>query len=267
MKIATFNVNSVRARLEILDRWLKTACPDLLFLQELKTRDEFFPEIFFNELGYKSYYHGEKNYNGVGVLIKNENKILEDAKINFGFDENNNDDAENFATRVLVMRNKNFTILNTYVPQGKEVDAPEFKIKLKFFGLVKNFISRELDNNKNFIWLGDMNVAPEPIDVKHPETKKHNVCFCDEIRECYKNVRDGLELIDIFREFNKNPDEYTFYDYRYKKSLEQKAGWRIDHILTTQEFSKRFLNCYIDLEPRLWDKPSDHTPLVAELEI
>ena len=165
------------------------------------------------------------------------------------------------------MRTKNFVILNTYVPQGKELDTPEFKTKLKFFGHVKNFISRELDNSQNFIWLGDMNVAPEPIDVKHPETKKHNVCFCDEIRECYKNMRDGLGLIDIFREFNKNPDEYTFYDYRYKKALEQKAGWRIDHILTTQEFSKRFLKCYIDLEPRLWEKPSDHTPLIAELEI
>ena len=122
MRIATFNVNSVRARLEILKLWIENHNPDLLFLQETKTQDEFFPELFFEELGYKSYFHGEKSYNGVAALIKKN--ISENISVNFGF----NDDSKenNFDTRVLTLKLNDVLFLNTYVPQGKSITHSDF---------------------------------------------------------------------------------------------------------------------------------------------
>ena len=176
MKLATFNVNSIRARVQILEKWLCEVEPDLLFMQELKCQNEFFPEIFFKSLGYSSYFNGEKSYNGVGVLVKNN--LTQDEikiKINFGFDD------ESFKTRVLnfeLNNNKNnLKILCTYVPQGKSIGHEDFMIKKEFFRRVKNIIQHELNNNSNnnFIWLGDLNVAPEFDDVTNPENKKDHV--------------------------------------------------------------------------------------------
>ena len=177
MIIATFNVNSVRTRLRILTEWLNEIKPDFLFMQETKTQNQFFPELAFNEIGYKCFYNGEKSYNGVAVIAKNN---LEIENVNFGF----NDGIENnFDTRVLTLRHKNLTILNTYVPQGKLIEHPDFEVKKKFFGRVKNIVEREKDNL--FLWLGDLNIVPEDIDVTHPENKRDNVCVCDEIREIF----------------------------------------------------------------------------------
>ncbi len=262
MKLATFNVNSIRARVQILEKWLCEVEPDLLFMQELKCKNEFFPEIFFKSLGYSSYFNGEKSYNGVGVLVKN-NLNPDKIKINFGFDD------ESFMTRVLNFElnnnENNLKILCTYVPQGKSVGHEDFIIKKEFFKQVKNIIQDNLNLNNNFIWLGDLNVAPEFEDVTNPENKKDHVCFCAEIREIFKNTREGLT--DIFRQFNKNPDEYTFYDYRVPNAVARKIGWRIDHILASKNLIKKFKSCYIDLRPRLWEKPSDHVPLIAEINL
>ena len=252
MIIATFNVNSVRSRLPILERWLKTSSPDFLFLQETKTRDEFFPSLAFEELGYRSFFHGEKSYNGVAALVKN-NIDEDEVEVNFGFD-----DGE-FQTRVLTLRHRNLTVLNTYVPQGKSIEHPDFDIKKNFLARVKKIIDREKDGL--FLWLGDLNVAPEEIDVTNPQTKKNHVCFCDEIREIFSQTKNSL--VDVLRLFNKNPDVYTFYDYRVKNSVDRKIGWRIDHILASQKLSELAQWCRPDIEPRKWERPSDHTPLAA----
>ncbi|MBR1657738.1 MAG: exodeoxyribonuclease III [Synergistaceae bacterium] len=254
MIIATFNVNSVRTRLSILERWLKTNVPDLLFLQETKTQDEFFPSLAFQEMGYRSYYHGGKSYNGVAVLVKNS---LDDVNVTFGFD-----DGE-FDTRVLTLRHKSLTVLNTYVPQGKSIDHSDFQVKKDFLARVKNIIDRE--KNGLFLWLGDLNVAPEEIDVTNPSAKRNHVCFCDEIREVFSETKNSL--IDILRLFNKNPDVFTFFDYRVKDAVDRKIGWRIDHMLASQSLADLAEWCRPDIEPRKWERPSDHTPLIAEFRL
>ena len=252
MIVATFNVNSVRTRLPILERWLKISAPDLLFMQETKTQDEFFPELAFQEWGYKSYFHGGKSYNGVAAIVKNE--IADDViDVSFGFD-----DGE-FDTRVMTLTHKNFTVLNTYVPQGKSIDSPDFEVKKNFLARVKNIIEREKDGL--FLWLGDLNVAPEPEDVNHPEAKKNHVCFCDEIRGIFRQTKKSLA--DVLRLFDKNPDVYTFYDYRVKNSVDRNIGWRIDHMLATPKLADLAEFCRPDIEPRKWEKPSDHVPLIA----
>ena len=254
MIIATFNVNSVRTRLPILERWLKNSSPDFLFMQETKTQDESFPSLAFQELGYKSYYHGEKSYNGVAVLVKDG---IDDVDVSFGFD-----DGE-FDTRVLTLKHKNLTVLNTYVPQGKSIDHSDFTVKKEFLARVKNIIDRE--NDGLFLWLGDLNVAPEDIDVTHPEAKRNHVCFCDEIRQVFKDTKKSL--VDVMRLFDKNPNVFTFYDYRVKDAVDRNIGWRIDHMLASPKLANLAEWCRPDIEPRKWERPSDHTPLVASFKL
>ena len=258
MLIATFNVNSVRTRLPILEKWLKEVKPDFLFMQETKTQDEFFPKDFFAELDYESFYCGQKSYNGVAVIFK---KNFEDIKINFGF--NDGDEKNNFDTRVLTFEYKNFLILNTYVPQGKEINHPDFEVKKKFFARVKKIV--ELNQDKNFLWLGDLNVAPEDIDLTNPERKRNHVCVCEEIRKIFRDSK--MNLIDMLREFNKNSDVFTFYDYRVPNAVDRKIGWRIDHMLASESLAKKIKNCYVDISPRICERPSDHTPLILDVDI
>ena len=251
MRIATFNVNSVRARLEVLVRWLKDKRPDMLFMQETKARDENFPAFAFSELGYTSYFHGEKSYSGVAVLVK---EGLSDVQVSFGFDEGE------YATRVLTLRREGLTVLNTYVPQGREIFSPSYDEKKEFLGRVKKIVAREREGL--FLWLGDLNVAPEPIDVTHPETKKNHVCFTQEIRDILADTSAGLT--DLLRKFDSSPNIYTFYDYRVKDAVTRGIGWRIDHMLASESLALLAEWCRPDVEPRTWEKPSDHVPLVAE---
>ena len=248
MIIATFNVNSVRTRLPILERWLKNSSPDFLFMQETKTQDESFPSLAFQELGYKSYYHGEKSYNEDGI---------DDIDVSFGFDDGK------FDKRVLTLKHKNLTVLNTYVPQGKSIDHPDFNVKKEFLACVKNIIDRE--NDGLFLWLGDLNVAPEDIDVTHPEAKRNHVCFCDEIRQVFKDTKKSL--VDVLRLFDENLNVFTFYDYRVKDAADRNIGWRIDHMLASQKLADLAEWCRPDIEPRKWERPSDHTPLVASFKL
>lgn len=254
MIIATFNVNSVRSRLHILERWLKNERPDILFMQETKTQDEFFPALAFEEWGYRSYYHGGKSYNGVAAIVKDE---AGDVDVSFGFD-----DGE-FDTRVMTLRHGDLTVLNTYVPQGKSIDSPDFVMKKEFLARVRNVIEREKEGL--FLWTGDMNVAPEDEDVTHPEAKRNHVCFCDDIRQVFRDTKKSL--VDVLRLFDDGDDVYTFYDYRVKDAVDRKIGWRIDHMLASPKLADMAEWCRPDIEPRTWDKPSDHTPLVASFRL
>ena len=255
MLVATFNVNSVRTRLPILEQWLRDIQPDFIFLQETKTQDQFFPVYPLYEMGYESFFKGEKSYNGVAALVK---KNIQGVEISFGF--NDSPDEKNFDTRVLTMHYKNLTVLNTYVPQGKSIEHPDFEVKKNFLARVKNLIAKE--KNNLFLWLGDLNVAPDDIDVTHPENKHDHVCFCQEIREVFNETRK--DLLDLLRLFNKNPGVFTFFDYRVKNPVDRKIGWRIDHMLASESLAALASNCWPDVRPRTWERPSDHVPLIAE---
>ncbi|MBQ3626500.1 MAG: exodeoxyribonuclease III [Synergistaceae bacterium] len=255
-KIASFNVNSVRSRLHILERWLPVSMPDLLFMQETKVVNDLFPVQNFHDLGYEVYFNGEKSYNGVALAAKKIliNKI---SNINFGFNDNL---SPNFETRVMTLEFDNISILHTYVPQGKLITHPDYILKQEFLKRVKKIIEQKI--NDKFMWLGDLNVAPTELDVAHPETKLRSVCFAPEIRECFNAAMQGLT--DLFRKFNPGREIYSFFDYRIKDALKNNTGWRVDNILASPKLAELAANSFIDQEPRTWEKPSDHTPLIAE---
>ena len=255
-KIASFNVNSVRSRLHILERWLLVSMPDLLFMQETKVVNDLFPVQNFHDLGYEVYFNGEKSYNGVALAAKKIliNKI---SNINFGFNDNL---SPNFETRVMTLEFDNISILHTYVPQGKLITHPDYILKQEFLKRVKKIIEQKI--NDKFMWLGDLNVAPTELDVAHPETKLRSVCFAPEIRECFNAAMQGLT--DLFRKFNPGREIYSFFDYRIKDALKNNTGWRVDNILASPKLAELAANSFIDQEPRTWEKPSDHTPLIAE---
>lgn len=252
MLIATFNVNSVRSRLHILERWLEEVKPDMLFMQETKTQDKTFPEEFFMSCGYRSYYHGEKMHNGVAVLVRDL-----DVHVTFGFSDGEYD------TRVLTLTYKDMIILNAYVPQGRDIEHRDYDRKKEFFSRVREIVASNLEGK--FIWLGDMNVAPELIDVTRPEKKKNHVCFTEEIRRIYADTKRGL--IDLHRKFHPYERIYTFYDYRVKDAVKRQIGWRIDHILASERLSERVKSCNADIRLRECERPSDHVPLICEIEV
>ena len=271
MRLATFNVNSVRSRLPILERWLPASGVDLLFIQETKVVDSDFPvEPFAAMGGYRAFFRGEKAYNGVAALVKEPLEV----DVSFGF---NDGEEPDFPTRVLWLRTEGpgrrgalpLTVLNTYVPQGKEITHPDFEVKKAFLARVRKAIEREMSGPAPgeggcapFLWLGDLNVAPTPRDLTNPKGKKDHVCFCQEIRDVFARVSEGL--VDLLRQFHPEDGVYTFFDYRVKDALSRNIGWRIDHMLASPPLAARARNCFVELAPRGWEKPSDHTPVVAD---
>ena len=261
LRIATFNVNSVRSRMPVLERWLADARVDILFLQETKVVDADFPSASFKAMGYDAYFCGEKSYNGVAVIAKVP------VEVRFGFC-----DAQepNFPTRVAyaktVVDSVPVSVLNTYVPQGKEITHPDYQVKKRFLERVRAFFDRKVEPGMPFAWVGDLNVAPTDIDVTNPQNKRDHVCFHSEIREKFDWVV-SWGLHDVLRRFHPEAGEFTFFDYRVKDALTKNIGWRIDHILANNALVERAVDCFVDRIPRGWEKPSDHTPLVADFLI
>jgi exodeoxyribonuclease-3 len=257
VRVATFNVNSVRSRLPVLERWLPGSDVDLLFLQETKVTDADFPAEAFESLGYRVFFKGEKSYNGVAAV----SRVPVEARFGFGDGE-----EPDFPTRVLYAKTPALSVLNTYVPQGKERTHPDYLVKKRFLERVRAFFDREAAPGVPFAWVGDLNVAPEDIDVTHPENKRDHVCFNAEIREKFAWVA-SWGLTDTFRRFHPEEREFTFFDYRVKNALSRNIGWRIDHILANGALAERAVACRVDREPRGWEKPSDHTPLIADFDL
>ncbi len=254
-KITTFNVNSIRARLHILKPWLEANRVDVLCIQETKVQDHEFPVKFFAELGYAIVFRGQKSYNGVAVASLHP---IEDVSFGFDDEEHTGDDD----VRLLHCTVNGIKLINTYVPQGKSIDDPAYRYKLRWFQRLKALFSEILGQNGLVFWCGDMNVAPEPEDVHSPEKLADHVCFHIDVRNAFKDtVAAGFE--DILRKFHPEPGQYTFFDYRMPGSVTKKKGWRIDHVLANKHLARLAIGAEIDLGPRLMEKPSDHTALTA----
>ena len=254
--IATFNANGIRARMPIILKWLEKNPVDCLCIQETKVQDQDFPEAPFTEAGFNVIFRGQKAYNGVAVVSPHE---IESAAFGFSDDYPEEDDE----TRLARCTIKGMHIVNTYVPQGRAIDHPNYQKKLAWFSRLRRLFEENYSKDDPLLWCGDMNVAPEPIDVYHPEKKEDHVCYHIDARRAFKKVVEW-GFVDLFRKFHPDePKQYTFYDYRLPKAIERGLGWRIDHILATRPMAERAADCWIDLEPRLWKKPSDHTFLVA----
>jgi exodeoxyribonuclease-3 len=257
-KIATYNVNSIRSRLPIVLAWLEENRPDVLCLQETKVDDARFPVAEFTAAGYRVVFKGEKQYNGVAVA-----SLRKPDDVSFGMaDEGPADGA-----RLIRADFSGISVINTYVPQGRDRDAAQFIYKLEWFKRFRNYLQRSLAPERPVIWLGDLNVAPEKIDVHDPKKLLGHVCFTPEVWEAFAAVKAwGLE--DIFRRHHPGEaGQYTFFDYRVPRSVDRGLGWRIDHILATAPLVERSVSCRIDIRPRLMERPSDHTVLMAEFNI
>lgn len=257
-RIATFNVNSIRSRLHIVIPWLERHRPDVLCLQETKVADNLFPAGAFQTIGYHAVFRGDKGRNGVAII-----SLEKPQHVFYGLDNGETSDEDRLIRSVV----KGISIVNSYIPQGQKPDSPAFPYKLNWFQLLLKLFQHHYSPRQPIIWCGDLNVAPEPIDVHNPKRLLGHVCFRPEVWKAFQKVKDW-GFIDIFRKHH--PDElnqYTFFDYRVRDAVDRGLGWRVDHILATPPLAEKSVACWIDLAPRTAAKPSDHTPLVAEFEI
>ena len=256
MKIASFNVNSLRVRLPIILDWLSVHRPDILCLQETKVQDPDFPADAFDEVGYNYVFKGQKSYNGVAVFSKGEIK-----KTNFGFKSEPKDEA-----RLIVAEINGIAIVNTYVPQGDSPESEKFQYKLNWFERLRLLFEKNFKPCDPVLWVGDFNVAPQPTDVYDPKALLGSVCFCPEVTQALNDVmRWGF--VDIFRQHCSSAGQYTFWDYRMPNAFKRNLGWRLDHIMASKPLAEKSTACYIDKTPRAMQRPSDHTPVIAQFNI
>ena len=257
MLISSWNVNSVRARINNILNYLKSSQPDILLLQEIKTEEKNFPFNEFNYAGYTSFVSGQKSYNGVAFLSKKE---IKNINLNFLNDRLNQ-------ARIIVgdikIGTKSIKLINIYVPNGNPIESEKYAYKKNWLKLLINQIEETQKKYANIIIGGDFNIIPNEIDV-HDHTKYENdALFKLEIR---KKLRELINLgfRDVYRYFNKDKQEYTFWDYM-AGAWQKNNGLRIDHFLVSNNLLNSIKNINIDKKPRSNVKPSDHTPI--ELEI
>jgi len=257
MKISSWNVNSVRARITNIATYLKYSSPDVLMIQEIKTEEKNFPFKDFKTLGYGSYVFGQKSYNGVAFLSK-----IKIDKINVNFIKDKNKQS-----RIIVgdIKNKSKTIklINVYVPNGNPIDTEKYKYKKDWFEIFIKNIKENLLENTNIIIGGDFNVIPEKVDVYNYKKYENDALFKLEIRKKFRELIN-LGFEDAYRFIHKKKEEYTFWDYM-SGSWQKNHGMRIDHFLVSKNMLDKIRNVNIDKKPRSKLKPSDHTPI--ELEI
>lgn len=256
MRIATFNANSIRSRLDVIRGWLEAHRPDVLCVQETKVQDPEFPLEALTGAGYRAVFRGQKSYNGVAILSR-----AAPAGVRAGFADGGPADAERLLEAVV----NGVSLLNTYVPQGREVGHPMYAYKCEWFRRLRAHIEARFDRGDPLVWLGDMNVAHEPIDVHNPAQRTDHVCYHVDARAAFARCRDW-GFVDVFRQHHPEPGHYTFFDYRTANAVGEGKGWRIDYILATPALAARCTDSFIDLAPRLGPKPSDHTFLVADFD-
>ena len=257
MKIITWNVNSIRARIEILKDYLKLNSPDLVLLQEIKTEEVNYPFNEIKKLGYISYVSGQKSYNGVSILSK---KKLNSVKKNLSGDKIK---QARIITAKTKIKNNNIEIINIYIPNGNPVNTDKYTYKLSWMDLFIKEVERKIKKGEKLIIGGDFNVIPESIDVHNPEKYEKDALFKLEIRKKFRMLLN-LGLNDVYRYFFKDKQEYTFWDYT-SGSWPKDHGMRIDHFLVSNEILNNIKAIRINKKPRSKIKPSDHTPLEMEI--
>ena len=253
MKVASFNVNSLRARLTLVLQWLAEYQPDILCVQETKVQDTDFPTDAFDKTKYKYVFKGQKSYNGVAIFSRSEI-----SNVQFGFDDEPKDQP-----RLIKAEINGIVIVNTYIPQGYLPESEKFEYKLNWFNRLLTLFDKNFKPTDPVLWVGDFNVAPEPMDVYDPEALLGHVCFHPDVHKALEKVMQW-GFVDVFRTHCSEPGHYTFWDYRARNSFKRNLGWRLDHIMATEPLAKKSTACYIDKEPRLAERPSDHTPIIAE---
>lgn len=255
MKIATWNVNSIRARLPVVSEWVSAVQPDVLVLQETKVEDEKFPWADLEPLGYQIKIHGQQRYNGVAILSKNP---VTDVETGF-CDPNMPEDC-----RIISAVVDGIKIINTYVPNGTAVGGDKWAYKMAWLDRFADWCGERNSLDDPVVWLGDINIAPTPGDVFEPERHLGDVGHHPDEFERLKRIV-GWGWTDCFRKFESGPEHYTFFDFRIRGSFSRNLGWRIDHIYTTPVLVDRVTECWHDGTPRRMERPSDHIPVLAHI--
>lgn len=255
MKIATWNVNSLKVRLPHVLDWLCAEKPDVLALQETKLTDENFPAMELEAAGYQSVASGQKTYNGVALLSKHPiEDVLRDLPTL--------DDPQR---RILVGTVNDTRVMNLYVVNGQEVGSEKYRYKLDWLEKVTRFIADELSRHSRVVVLGDFNIAPDDRDVHDPESWHEKILCSTPERQALKNMV-SLGLEDTFRLFEQAERSFSWWDYR-AAAFRRNLGLRIDLILASRELAAVCAACIIDKAPRKLERPSDHAPVVAEFSI
>ena len=255
MKIATWNVNSLNVRLPHVQEWLSAHEPDVLVLQEIKQVTEVFPEQVFAEAGYKSTASGQKTYNGVATISRQE--PLDPITDFPGF--------EDPQRRILATTIGGVRVIDLYVPNGQAVGTEKYQYKLSWLEALRGFLKGELESYPNLVVLGDFNIAPEDRDVHDPE-KWGDAVLCSPAERQALGELLKLGLHDVFRRFDQAEKSFSWWDYR-AAGFRRNAGLRIDLILASTAMAESCQASYIDKEPRAWERPSDHAPVIAEFTI
>lgn len=255
MKIATWNVNSLKVRLPHVLDWLASSQTDILCLQETKLTNENFPVDDIETAGYQVVYSGQKTYNGVTIISKQEStEVVTDVP---GLDDPQR--------RILGATINGVRILNLYVVNGQEVGSEKYHHKLHWLEKVTAYLETQLQQYERFVVVGDFNIAPEDQDVYDPEAWHERILCSTPEREALRKIL-GLGLTDIFRQFEQEAKSYSWWDYR-AAAFRRNRGLRIDLILASKALSETATACTIDKEPRRLERPSDHTPVVAEFNL
>jgi exodeoxyribonuclease-3 len=255
MRIATWNVNSLKVRLPHLLDWLARARPDIACLQETKIEDANFPLAELERAGYQAVYCGQKAYNGVAILAHSQPREVQHGIPHFP------DDPK----RVIAATLEGLRIVCLYAPNGQAVGSDKYEYKLRWFGALTQWLKEELRAHPRLAVLGDLNVAPEDRDVHDPRRWAGQIHVSEPERAAMGRVVDEVGLADAFRLFPQPDKEFSWWDYRLG-AFQRNWGLRIDHILLSPEPARRCVACTIDKSPRRLDRPSDHAPVIAELQ-
>ncbi len=260
MKIATWNVNSIKVRRDNVLRWLREAAPDVACLQELKCTDDAFPHAAFEDLGYNIAVHGQKTYNGVAILSKFP---MED--VTPGLPGDDGDDQARYLEAVISVDGGVVRVASIYLPNGNPAPGPKYDYKLDWMARLKAHAEALLGYEEPLVLAGDYNVIPAEEDVHDPDAWRDDALFLPETRQAFRAILH-LGFTDAWRASSDEPHRYTFWDYQ-SNAWPKNHGIRIDHLLLSPQAADRLEACDIDKAPRSWQKPSDHVPVWAQLEL
>tara|TARA_Y100001970_G_scaffold224854_1_gene277276 strand:+ start:251 stop:1027 length:777 start_codon:yes stop_codon:yes gene_type:complete len=253
MIISSWNVNSVRARIENIKSYIKKYKPDILMMQEIKTEEINFPYDDFSSLDYESHVFGQKSYNGVAILSKSK---LYNIKMDLIKDKLK---QSRIISAEMNFKNKNIQLINIYTPNGNPVDTEKYNYKKKWLDNLIKQLKNLIKKNPNIILGGDFNIIPAAEDVYNPKSFEDDALFKLEIRKKLREIIN-LGFNDVYRHFNKNEIGYTFWDYM-RGAWQKNNGMRIDHFLVSNSLIDKIKSVNINKDPRRRDKPSDHTPI------
>lgn len=256
MKIATYNVNGVNGRLNVLLKWLEETTPDIVCLQELKAQQDNFPVKAINDAGYNSIWHGQKQWNGVAILARNM-EIEEVTRVLPG-------DEEDVQSRYIEALINGIVVACLYLPNGNPAPGPKLEYKLKWFGRLADRAATLLSLKVPVILVGDYNVMPTELDVYKPEKWVNDALFLPEVRRAFATIV-SQGWTDAIRTLYPNEKIYTFWDY-FRKAYERDAGLRIDHFLLSPQLAKKLISGGVDRHVRGWEKTSDHAPVWIEID-